>query len=91
MFTWKKIGNPQTISRPEKEFDINVIQLHIARITAIVESLQKVVSAYFYVVSWESQELTRAFAVRSFLFLTMPMLVYWATNTSQHSSAHFHR
>ncbi len=84
-------ANPRRISRPEEEFDINVIQLHIARITAIVESLQKVVSTYFYVVSWENQELTGAFAVRSFLFLTMSMLVYRATNTNQHSSAHFHR
>ncbi len=58
--------NPRRIGRPEEEFDLNVIQLHIARITAIFEQFQTLVSTYFYVVSWENQELTSAFAVRSF-------------------------
>ena len=81
--------NPRRISRPEEEFDINVIQLHIARITAIVESLKKVVSTYFYVVSWENQELTGAFVVRSFLSLTLQMIAYRTTNNNQHSSTRF--
>jgi hypothetical protein len=58
--------NPRRIGRPEEEFDLNVIQLHIARLTAIFEDLQKMVSTYFYVVSWENQELTGVCAVRSF-------------------------
>jgi hypothetical protein len=53
-------SNPRRISRPIEEFDTNMIQLHIARISAIVESIQQILSSYFYVVSWENPELTGA-------------------------------
>jgi len=50
--------------RAEEEFDIALIQLHIARITAIFESMQKMVSTYMYVVGWEDQRLTGGSLVR---------------------------
>jgi len=50
--------------RAEEEFDIALIQLHIARITAIFESMQKMVSTYMYVIGWEDQRLTGGSLVR---------------------------
>mmetsp|Transcript_21844 Transcript_21844/g.47472 ORF Transcript_21844/g.47472 Transcript_21844/m.47472 type:complete len:2018 (+) Transcript_21844:77-6130(+) len=57
-------------TRPEEEFDIALIQLHIARITAIVEGIQKLVSTYMYVVGWESPKLTGASMI-IFVVLTL--------------------
>eukprot|EP00984_Skeletonema_dohrnii_P029267 scaffold19714_cov144-Skeletonema_dohrnii-CCMP3373.AAC.1 len=44
--------------KAEEEFDIALIQLHIARIGALVEDIQKLVSAYMYLVGWENDKLT---------------------------------
>eukprot|EP00804_Cyclotella_cryptica_P009305 CCRYP_008976-RA/>CCRYP_008976-RA protein AED:0.07 eAED:0.07 QI:1632/1/1/1/1/0.75/4/1949/1546 len=44
--------------RATEEFDIAMIQLHIARIAAIAEDIQKLVTAYLYLVSWENPLLT---------------------------------
>ena len=46
--------------KSEEEFDIALIQLHIARISALVEDIQKLVSAYMYLVGWENDKLTGA-------------------------------
>jgi hypothetical protein len=46
--------------KAEEEFDIALIQLHIARISALVEDIQKLVSAYMYLVGWENDKLTGA-------------------------------
>ena len=56
--------------RAEEDFDIALINLHIQRITAIIESMQKLVSSYMYVVSWEDQKLTGTSLV-SDLFVTI--------------------
>jgi hypothetical protein len=50
--------------RASEEFDIAMIQLHIARITAIVEDIQKLVSAYLYLISWDKSCLTGTSLVR---------------------------
>ncbi len=44
--------------KAEEEFDVALIQLHIARITALVEDIQKLASAYMYLVGWENDKLT---------------------------------
>jgi len=69
-------SNPRRISRPEEEFDTNMIQLHIARISAIVECLQQILSSYFYVVSWENQELTGA----SMVSILLNLMFYHMSN-----------
>jgi hypothetical protein len=53
--------------RATEEFDIAMIQLHIARITAVAEDIQKLVAAYSYLVSWENPVLTGASLVRFLL------------------------
>ena len=55
----------QCPSRAKEEFDIAMINLHIARISAIIEDIQNLASAYFYLVSWEDVYLTTTSLVRS--------------------------
>ena len=42
----------------DEEFDIALIQLHIARITAITEFVQNLAFVYLHIVSWENPQLT---------------------------------
>ena len=44
--------------RGKEEFDIATINLHIARISAIIEDIQRLASAYLYLISWENMHLT---------------------------------
>lgn len=55
--------------KPDEEFDIALIQLHISRIGGILERVQEILSAYQYLVSWENPKLTGASMVR---------LVHWS-------------
>lgn len=61
--------NPrQCPPRATEEFDIAMINLHIARIGAIIEDVQKFVSNYMYLISWENMYLTATSLVRLFEF-----------------------
>jgi hypothetical protein len=51
--------------KSDEEFDIALIQLHIARITAITEFIQNLVFAYMHVVSWDNRQLTGTTLVSS--------------------------
>lgn len=51
--------------RAAEEFDIATIQLHIARITAIFDDIQRLIAAYFHLVSWDNYTLTGISMVRS--------------------------
>jgi len=44
--------------RPSDDFNMEIIQLHIARITAIVEDFQRLLGSYTYIVSWKNPALT---------------------------------
>ncbi|KAL7527369.1 hypothetical protein ACHAXR_006588 [Thalassiosira sp. AJA248-18] len=44
--------------RAVEEFDVTLIQLHIARIQAIIEGVQELVTTYMYVVSWKKPKMT---------------------------------
>lgn len=44
--------------RPDDEFNVDLIQLHIARITSLIEDLSKLLESYHYVVSWKNPALT---------------------------------
>lgn len=45
-------------SRPEDDFNIDLIQLHIARVTSLLEDLTDVLDNVNYVLSWKSPALT---------------------------------
>ena len=71
--------NPrQCPKRVDEEFDIALIQLHIARIGVIIEDIQKLVSVYWYVISWESPQITGACMVRSIVVASGGK--YWLSN-----------
>ena len=55
-------------AKTDEEFDVALIQLHIARISALVEDIQKLVSVYMYLVGWESDRVT-ATSLVSLLYL----------------------
>jgi hypothetical protein len=58
-------SNPrQCPPRATEEFDIALINLHIARISAVIEDVQKLVSNYVYLISWENVYLTSSSLVR---------------------------
>ncbi len=60
-------SNPrQCPPRATEEFDIALIQLHIARISNIVEDIQKIVSTYLHLVSWKNRALTGISLVSQF-------------------------
>ena len=44
--------------RPPDDFNVDLIQLHIARIGSLVEEVTAIYQTYFYVVSWENPALT---------------------------------
>lgn len=44
--------------RPDDDFNVDLIQLHIARITTLVEDLSKLHESYQYVISWKNPALT---------------------------------
>lgn len=44
--------------RPAEDFNVELIQLHIARITSLVGDLNKLLDSYFYLVSWKNPALT---------------------------------
>ena len=44
--------------RGTEEFDIAMVNLHIARIGAIIEDIQKLASTYIYLISWEDPHVT---------------------------------
>ena len=44
--------------RPPDDFNLDLIQLHIARIRTFLESLAEIRDAYFYLVSWDNTALT---------------------------------
>jgi len=46
--------------RADEEFDIALIQLHIARIGEIIAEIQKLISTFKYVVSWDNPKITGA-------------------------------
>ena len=50
--------------KTDEEFDIALIQLHIARIGELIEGIKKFVSTYMYVVSWKNRQVTGAALVR---------------------------
>eukprot|EP00986_Skeletonema_menzelii_P013217 scaffold7559_cov137-Skeletonema_menzelii.AAC.1 len=60
--------------KEEEEFDIALIQLHIARIGALVEDIQKLASIYMYLVGWENDKLTATALVS--LHLLCPLSIY---------------
>jgi hypothetical protein len=60
--------------KADEEFDIALIQLHIARITAITEFVQNLVYAYMHVVSWENPQLTGMSMVR-FLSTSLALVI----------------
>ena len=45
-------------SRPINDFNVDLIQLHIARIFSLLEDLNEVKEAYLYLVSWKNPALT---------------------------------
>ena len=61
--------------RDGEDFDVALIQLHIARIGRLLEDLKKMAEAYFYVVSWESRELTSVSLVRWPLIIVFSLLL----------------
>jgi hypothetical protein len=61
--------------KAEEEFDIALIQLHIARITAITEFIQNIVFAYIHVVSWENPHLTGMSLVRLLFSLRFTLFI----------------
>lgn len=69
-------SNPrQCPPRGTEEFDIAMINLHIARIGAIVEDIQKIVSTYLYLVSWDNTYLTATSLVRKFHLSSITELI----------------
>jgi hypothetical protein len=44
--------------RATDDFNIELIQLHIARITAIFEEFRSLIDSYSYVISWKNPTLT---------------------------------
>lgn len=44
--------------RPDDDFNVDLIQLHIARITTLVEDLSKLHESYQYIISWKNPALT---------------------------------
>jgi len=45
-------------SRPLDDFNMELIQLHIARIFSLIEGITELVNAYFYLVGWKNPALT---------------------------------
>lgn len=45
-------------SRPDNDFSMELIQIHIARIIALLEDLNELIRAYAYLVSWKNPALT---------------------------------
>ena len=62
--------------RDGEDFDVALIQLHIARIARLYEDVRKLAQAYVYVVSWESRELTSVSLVRWPLNRCLLLLVH---------------
>lgn len=48
----------QCPGRPPDDFNLDLIQLHIARIRIFFESLAEISDVYFYLVSWNNTALT---------------------------------
>lgn len=44
--------------RPTNDFNIDLIQIHIARIKALVDDIYGLLDAYFFLVSWDNRTLT---------------------------------
>lgn len=44
--------------RKADDFNVELIQVHIARIKSILEDLQDVLDSYFYLISWKNPALT---------------------------------
>lgn len=44
--------------RPPDDFNVDLIQLHIARIGSLVEEATAILKSYFYVVSWRNPAVT---------------------------------
>ena len=44
--------------RPVNEFHIDLIQIHIARIKALLDDIYSVLDAYYFLVSWDNRALT---------------------------------
>jgi len=64
-------SNPrQCPPRANEEFDIALIQLHIARISNIIEDIQKIFSTYLHLVSWKNRTLT---GISLVIFVTVTM------------------
>ncbi len=45
-------------SRPKNEFNVELIQLHIARIFALLEDINDFIRGYVYLISWKNPALT---------------------------------
>ena len=61
-------ARPRSIpSQRGEDFSMELVQLHIARISAIISDVKKVIHAYVYLISWENPLLTGASLV-VFLF-----------------------
>ena len=75
----------QCPSREKEEFDVAMINLHIARISAIIEDIQNLASAYVYLIGWENVYLTTTSLVRfvlntTFYFLSNTLNSLWTNN-----------
>jgi len=44
--------------RPNSDFNVELIQLHIARIFCLLEDFNELIGGYFYLVSWKNPALT---------------------------------
>ena len=55
-------------SRPKDDFNIELIQLHIARIVSLIEDMNELISAYSYLVSWKNPALT---SLSLFIFVVL--------------------
>ena len=66
--------------RASEDFDIAIINLHIARISAIIEDVQKLASAYLYLISWENMHLTGLALVKTLRFRICPVVKYGQLN-----------
>uniref|UniRef100_A0A7S4W2P0 C2 domain-containing protein n=1 Tax=Ditylum brightwellii TaxID=49249 RepID=A0A7S4W2P0_9STRA len=62
----------QCAPRPVEDFNVELIQLHIARIGAIVDDISKVIKAYNHMVSWKDPKLT----LSSFIILVATCVMF---------------
>ncbi len=56
--TYSNLRPKPCASRPKDDFNMELIQLHIARILSFIEDFNELIGAYVYLVSWKTPALT---------------------------------